>query len=127
MLKFTSEFLFLEGYFFPDLSIVIPRSLQEFGGFTRTLLDLCALFVAVGRREGIHQSVAPDVAAIFKGKTASQLQALQSQIETKITDKTQGVDIGYWESLLSQLKGTNSFYSLKFKSCDYIMLNFNLV
>ena len=60
---------------------------------------------AVGRREGIHQSVAKEVASVFKGKTAAQLEALQLQIETKISGKPEGVDIGYWESLLSQLKG----------------------
>ena len=60
--------------------------------------------VAVGRREGIHEAVAKDVTAIFKGKTAAQLQSLQLLIEAKITVKSEGVDIGYWESLLSQLK-----------------------
>lgn len=60
---------------------------------------------AVGRREGIHESVAKDVTTIFKGKTATQLEALQLQIQAKITGKPEGVDIGYWESLLSQLKG----------------------
>jgi hypothetical protein len=59
----------------------------------------------VGRREGIHQSVAKDVASVFKGKTAAQLEALQTQIENTISAKAEGVDIGYWESLLSQLKG----------------------
>lgn len=63
------------------------------------------ILLAVGRREGIHESVAKDVTAIFKGKTAAQLEALQLQIEAKITGKPEGVDIGYWESLLSQLKG----------------------
>lgn len=62
-------------------------------------------FLAVGRREGIHESVAKDVTAIFKGKTATQLESLQLQIQAKITGKPEGVDIGYWESLLSQLKG----------------------
>lgn len=60
---------------------------------------------ALGRREGIHESVANDVIAIFKGKTAAQLEELQTQIEDKISGKAEGVDIGYWESLLSQLKG----------------------
>lgn len=63
------------------------------------------LWPAVGRREGIHESVAKDVAAVFRGKTASQLASMQKQIEKKITDKGEGIDIGYWESLLSQLKG----------------------
>jgi hypothetical protein len=33
-----------------------------------------------------------------------QLEQLQRQIEGKLSDRTEGVDIGYWESLLSQLK-----------------------
>ena len=33
-----------------------------------------------------------------------QLELLQRQIEGKLSDRTEGVDIGYWESLLSQLK-----------------------
>nr|XP_018916407.1 PREDICTED: cactin [Bemisia tabaci] len=59
---------------------------------------------AVARREGIHESVAKDVANVLKGKTAEQLVALQTQIEAKLKNKADGVDIGYWESLLSQLK-----------------------
>ncbi|KAH9628540.1 hypothetical protein HF086_001147 [Spodoptera exigua] len=43
---------------------------------------------------------------IFKGKTGAQLEALQTQIEQKISGRHDGVDVGYWESLLSQLKGT---------------------
>lgn len=42
---------------------------------------------------------------IFKGKTGAQLEALQTQIEQKISGRHDGVDVGYWESLLSQLKG----------------------
>lgn len=42
---------------------------------------------------------------MFKGKTATQLEELQTQIESKIKNKVEGIDIGYWESLLSQLKG----------------------
>lgn len=43
---------------------------------------------------------------MFKGKTTNQLDQLQKQIENKISGTTtDGIDIGYWESLLSQLKG----------------------
>ncbi|CAB0032763.1 unnamed protein product [Trichogramma brassicae] len=63
--------------------------------------------VALGRREGIHTSVEDDVIKIIKGKTAAQLVALQTRIEEKISGKAEGVDIGYWESLLSQLKVEN--------------------
>ncbi|KAJ0173885.1 hypothetical protein K1T71_010031 [Dendrolimus kikuchii] len=55
-------------------------------------------------RDGVHHAVADDVTQIFKGKTGAQLEALQTQIEEKISGRRDGVDIGYWESLLSQLK-----------------------
>jgi hypothetical protein len=59
---------------------------------------------SAGRREGIHQSVSADVSKIFKGKTTTQLNELRTKIEDKLSSKADGVDIGYWESLLSQLK-----------------------
>jgi hypothetical protein len=59
---------------------------------------------AMGRQEGIHTAVAQDVASIFKNKTAPALLALKSNIEKKIAARQEGVDISYWESLLSQLK-----------------------
>lgn len=59
---------------------------------------------ALGNREGINQSVARDVTSLFQGKTAQQLDELRTKIELKINSKSDGVDIGYWESLLSQLK-----------------------
>lgn len=74
------------------------------------------MFSALNRREGIHESVAQDVTAIFKGKTAAQLEALQTRIEGKISGKAEGVDIGYWESLLSQLKGEFSVLTFKFEN-----------
>ncbi|GBP55435.1 Cactin [Eumeta japonica] len=57
-----------------------------------------------GRRDGIHTAVATDVTQVFKGKTGPQLESLREQIERKISGRRDGVDIGYWESLLSQLK-----------------------
>lgn len=59
---------------------------------------------AMGRQEGIHTSVVQEVASIFKNKTAPALLALKSSIEKKIAARQEGVDISYWESLLSQLK-----------------------
>jgi len=59
---------------------------------------------AMGRQEGIHSAVAQDVSNIFKNKTALTLLTLQSNIEKKIASRQEGVDISYWESLLSQLK-----------------------
>ncbi|KAH8387143.1 hypothetical protein KR093_005051 [Drosophila rubida] len=56
------------------------------------------------RRDGIHQSVVKDVADIFRGKNAKQLDEMRVRIEAKISGRADGVDISYWESLLSQLK-----------------------
>lgn len=60
--------------------------------------------IALGRRDEISKNVIPDVTNIIKGKTAAELERLQTRIEDKISGKAEGVDIGYWESLLSQLK-----------------------
>lgn len=56
------------------------------------------------RREGINTSVSTDVQIVFKGKTYSQLQALHLNIETKIRGGGSNLDIGYWESLLQQVR-----------------------
>ncbi|OWF46150.1 cactin-like [Mizuhopecten yessoensis] len=55
------------------------------------------------RREGINESVNVEVATIFKGKTTNQLVALEVQMKNKLKGG-EGVDVGYWESLLQQLK-----------------------
>lgn len=60
--------------------------------------------VTVGRREGIHQSVAKEISEVFRGKSAAQLSELKLKIESKLQSNSNGVDYGYWESLLSQLK-----------------------
>jgi len=59
---------------------------------------------AVERREGINKAVSTDVQDVFRGKSVSQLEQLQKGIEVKLRQRAEGVDIGYWESLLSQLK-----------------------
>ncbi|XP_064424401.1 splicing factor Cactin isoform X2 [Latimeria chalumnae] len=56
------------------------------------------------RREGVNASVSTDVQLVFKGKTYNQLQALYQGIEIKIRAGGPNLDIGYWESLLQQLK-----------------------
>ncbi|XP_076852385.1 splicing factor Cactin-like [Brachyhypopomus gauderio] len=56
------------------------------------------------RREGINTSVSKDVQTIFKGKTYSQLQALHLNIEGKIRAGGSNLDVGYWESLLQQVR-----------------------
>ncbi|GLH02384.1 Cactin [Gryllus bimaculatus] len=83
-----------------DITVIVEDELHKL----RKLEKQSAYEAAVGRRDGIHQAVAKDVAAVFRGKTAAQLSAMQQNIEAKISGKPEGVDIGYWESLLSQLK-----------------------
>ncbi|KAG7319755.1 hypothetical protein KOW79_016898 [Hemibagrus wyckioides] len=56
------------------------------------------------RREGINTSVSKDVQSVFKGKTYSQLQALHMNIESKIQAGGSNLDIGYWESLMQQVR-----------------------
>ncbi|XP_059474217.1 splicing factor Cactin isoform X2 [Neocloeon triangulifer] len=85
--------------FWSDITVIVQDELHKL-----SKLEGSAENELIGRREGIHQSVAKEVASIFKGKTAAQLAAIQVQIESTINKKAEGVDIGYWESLLSQLK-----------------------
>uniref|UniRef100_A0A3Q2NQN3 Splicing factor Cactin n=1 Tax=Fundulus heteroclitus TaxID=8078 RepID=A0A3Q2NQN3_FUNHE len=56
------------------------------------------------RRDGINTAVSTDVQSVFKGKTYSQLQALHLNIEGKIRAGGSNLDIGYWESLLQQVR-----------------------
>uniref|UniRef100_A0A8C8FAI4 Splicing factor Cactin n=1 Tax=Oncorhynchus tshawytscha TaxID=74940 RepID=A0A8C8FAI4_ONCTS len=56
------------------------------------------------RRDGINTSVSTDVQIVFKGKTYSQLQALNLNMETKIRAGGSNLDIGYWESLMQQVR-----------------------
>jgi hypothetical protein len=67
------------------------------------------------RRGGINDSVTTEVSSVFKGKTYGQLIALEQQINSKITSPGSGTDIGYWESLLQQLKAHMARAQLKDK------------
>lgn len=55
------------------------------------------------RRESINNAVGSEIVGIFKGKTPKQLQAMYRQIEKKISGNQDGIDIAYWETLLSRL------------------------
>lgn len=86
--------------YWQDLTIIASDELQKL-----RKMELGNEYnAAMGNRDGINQSVARDVTTLFQGKTAHQLDELKSKIELKISGKSDGVDIGYWESLLSQLK-----------------------
>lgn len=71
------------------------------------------------RREGINQSVLQDVTSLFKGKSYDQLIKLEESIKNKIQFET-GIDIGYWESLLGQLKAHMARARLRDKHQDVL-------
>ncbi|XP_070266674.1 LOW QUALITY PROTEIN: splicing factor Cactin-like [Myotis yumanensis] len=56
------------------------------------------------RPEGINTSVSSDVQLVFKEKTYSQLQVIFQGMEGKIRAGGPNLDMGYWESLLQQLR-----------------------
>ncbi|CAG2105471.1 unnamed protein product [Medioppia subpectinata] len=82
--------------FWKDMQIIVEDELNKLKKFQSQN--------SVERREGINPAVAQEVVQVFKDKTPTQLHALQTQIEKKIHSNEEGVDIGYWESLLSKLK-----------------------
>lgn len=81
-----------------DITIVTEEELKKL-----QKLDKNSREHAGDRREGINQSVLQDVSSLFRGKTYEQLVELEKSIKKKIDDEV-GIDIGYWESLLAQLK-----------------------
>lgn len=83
--------------FWNDMTIIVEDELQK----QRKQAEHDAV---TSRREGIHESVIKDVSGTFRNKTITQLDELRSKIEAKIEARTEGVDISYWENILSQLK-----------------------
>ncbi|XP_061391942.1 splicing factor Cactin [Musca vetustissima] len=84
--------------FWNDMTIIVEDELQK----QRKQAELDE--AVSSRREGIHESVVKDVSATFRNKTIAQLDELRAKIESKIESRTEGVDISYWENILSQLK-----------------------
>lgn len=83
--------------FWKDITTVCGDELQKLKKEDPRFSDL------MDRRESINSSVNQDIAGILSAKTYSQLVAMQKQINQKIASGD-AVDIGYWETLLHQLK-----------------------
>src|SRR5665811_1702244 len=83
-----------------DITVIVEDELRKL----RKLEQDDGYRMAVERREGINPAVAADVSELMKGKTAEQIEHLKLGIQTKLDSQVQGIDISYWESLLSQLK-----------------------
>ena len=88
--------------YWQDITVIVEdelHKLRKLDSRTGSMYE-----AAVERREGINKAVSTDVQNVFKGKSVEQLEALQTGIEAKLLQRQEGIDIGYWESLLSQLK-----------------------
>lgn len=85
--------------FWEDMTIIVKDELQKIKKQEATEMM---------RREGINQSVAKDVSEIFRKKTTKQLEKMKRGIIDKLRSKAEGLDINYWESLLSQLEAFNA-------------------
>lgn len=83
--------------FWKDITTVCRDELRKLKKEDRRYSD------QMDRRESINSSVNQDVEGIFISKTYSQLVQLHKQINQKIASGD-AVDIGYWETLLHQLK-----------------------
>jgi hypothetical protein len=110
--------------YWEDLTTIVEDELKK---LKKIELEKNEYQAAVGRRDGIHQSVAKDVTEIFKGKSTKQLDELKTKIEGKILNQTDGVDIGYWESLLSQLKAHMARSRLRDKHQENLKLKLEML
>ncbi|XP_042010745.1 cactin-like [Salvia splendens] len=56
----------------------------------------------IGEERGLHTSIEADVKSLLQGKTYSELEAMQSQIESQMRSGTAKV-VEYWEAILKRL------------------------
>ena len=104
--------------YWQDITVIVEdelHKLRKLDSRTGSMYE-----AAVERREGINKAVSMDVQNVFKGKSVEQLEALQTGIEAKLLQRQEGIDIGYWESLLSQLKVC--LYYCNCNSCDLTLV-----
>jgi hypothetical protein len=87
--------------FWKDMHIVCEDELKKLRRLDPSHPD----HESVDRRGGINKAVSGDIASLLRGKTHSQLIALQDQIQAKLSS-SDVIDVGYWESLQLQLKAT---------------------
>lgn len=109
----------INGSYWKDITIVTEDELKKL-----QKLDKDSREHAGDRREGINQSVLQDVSGLFRGKTYEQLCDLELSIKNKINNE-QGIDIGYWESLLSQLKAHMARARLRERHKDVLFNKLN--
>lgn len=77
----------------------------------------------LAEERGLHSSIEPDVRNLLQGKTHSELEALQSHIESQMRTGTAKV-VEYWEAILKRLH----IYKAKVLICDifkWLYLNYS--
>ena len=109
--------------FWSDIVVIVEDELSKL----RKLDARSQYEVAAERRQGINKAVADDVQQVFSGKTSLQLEQLQANIESKLSQRSEGVDVSYWESLLSQLKAHLARARLRDKHKDHLRQKLELL
>ena len=100
LISFNKSIIFFRNRdFWSDIVTIVDDELRKLRKMDRTEYQQAA-----DRRQGMNKAVVDDVQKVFQGKSADQLASLQAGIEKKLDAKEEGTDIGYWESLLSELK-----------------------
>eukprot|EP00043_Microstomoeca_roanoka_P006294 m.61715 g.61715 ORF g.61715 m.61715 type:complete len:801 (-) comp13355_c0_seq1:413-2815(-) len=102
-------YLRLEGHlpenraFWEDIALICDYKLKEL--YRYKAIEDPNLSAAERRalETGINERVKANIMGIFENKTLSQLLELERQIKSKIKSKDT-VDVGYWETLLRELK-----------------------
>jgi hypothetical protein len=89
IIKILSEFRLVDeknenAEYWEDLTTIVEDELKK---LKKIELEKNEYQAAVGRRDGIHQSVVKDVTEIFKGKSTKQLDELKTKIEGKILNQ----------------------------------------
>lgn len=92
--------------FWRDMTVITEEELQKLKRIAAKEQEqgTSGMQARESRREGVNRAVADDVASIFHSKTHSQLVALHKNMTERIKVGGSSLDVGYWESLLSQLK-----------------------
>ncbi|XP_039253624.2 splicing factor Cactin-like [Styela clava] len=92
--------------FWRDMTVITEEELQKLKRIAvkEQEQSTSGIQARESRREGVNRAVADDVANIFHSKSHSQLVALHKSMTERIKAGGSSLDVGYWESLLSQLK-----------------------
>lgn len=89
--------------FWRDITVVTEEELQKLKRKAADEQESSSGSIG-NRREGVNKAVVDDVSNIFHSKSYSQLVALEKTMTARIQTGGASLDVGYWESLLSQLK-----------------------